>query len=43
MSFNFGGEYVKSKRIREYYNKDNMIFEKEFLIGHKTGENDAVR
>ena len=44
MSYNFEGEYVKSKRtgiVREYYNKDDMIFEKEFLIGHKTGENDA--
>ena len=45
MPFNFEGEYVKSKRfgiVREYYNKDDMIFEKEFLlIGHKTGENDA--
>ena len=44
MPFNFEGEYVKSKRfgiVREYYNKDDMIFEKEFLFGHKTGENDA--
>ena len=44
MPFNFEGEYVKSKRfgiVREYYNKDNIIFESEFLIGHKSWENDA--
>ena len=46
MSYNFEGEYVKSKRtgiVREYYDKDNIIFESKFLNGHKNLENDAVR
>ena len=46
MSFNFEGEYVNGQTtgiIRENYNKDNIIFESRFLIGHKTGENDTDR
>ncbi len=46
MSFNFAGEYVNGQRtgiVRKYYNKDNIIFESEFLNGHKNGESDAIR
>ena len=46
MSFNFEGEYVKSKRtgiVREYYTKGNITFENEFLNERKTGENNAYR
>ena len=44
MPFNFEGEYVNGQKtgiVREYYNKDDITFESEFLIGHKTWENDA--
>ena len=44
--FNFEGEYVNGHTtgiVREYYDKDNIIFESKFLNGHKNLENDAVR
>ena len=46
MSFNFEGEYANNQTtgiVREYYNKDNIIFESEFLNGHKAGETDDNR